>query len=797
MKFRDIFIYIISLLSLISFSLFLSISPALAKNSAKKDWYAFSLSQELDPASAANLGKLSLDAPAGKYGFVKVKNANFCFANDQRIRFWGINLSQSACFPDKNQAEKIAANLAFLGFNAVRLSGLDFDFAPNGIMEDVGAEHKDSQLKTTRYLSLEQLDKLDYLIFALKAKGIYICLNLLSQRKFTEADGIVDAELLDPAGDPAAVFDEDLILLQKEYAKTLLNHFNKYTQLKYNQDPGISLIEISDNNSLISAWKNNTLNGNLFGSKNNSLSIYYTKQLDYSWNEYLRKKYGSLGKLRQAWQEDSDPVKTVPLNKPVWKLESNKQAKAGIKILENSSIINVKTITDKPDDVQYRANYLNLFKNKKYVLSFTISANTNMDIAIAAEQVFSPWHNLGLDQRLAISPVPQMITIPFSPDIDCNNAKVSFIIGQSKGRISLADLGLNQIDSLPIIDNEAKLTQFKFHRPLYQLIRLYPKQAEKDIVEFYTLISAEYFKALTDFLKKECLVQVPITGIARESEQADIASQSACDYISASAYWDHPEFSSKNPDKTEFKIKNNSILQEQDLGILGLIQSRNPYAQSEKLKPFIVSAWNHCFPNQFAYESPSLLGSLAGNNNWDGLFQFTYSLSSYAQINKTAITDWFEIINNPQQLLLCSIAGLAFNYEFGTPKIKGLCGFTANKVLQAGSITATPADDGAIFLCALDQKPAEESEHFLLIAISDVKNTNSGWKKAKFDWGTEPTLLKNINLDISIPADKEAAVYVLDNSGKRAKKIQLNKTKDMNSFNTQEFNSPWFEIVLN
>lgn len=786
MKLRGLYFRITIFLILIGFSVFLCISGALAKNSIDPDWYAFSLAAELDPLSAANLGKLSLDAPAGRYGFLQVKNAGFGFSNDQTIRFWGINLGQSACFPDKAEAKKIAADLAFLGFNAVRLSGLDFAFAPHGIFQDIGAEYNDQQLKTTRYLSIEQLDKLDYLIYQLKLNGIYTCLNLLSERNFTQADGIVEAELLDKAGGPAAIFDDELIALQKEYALTLLNHFNKYTKLKYNQDPAIALIEITDKSSLITAWKNSTLNGNLFGNKTNALPGYYSKQLDFSWNEYLRKKYTFIDKLRIAWQEESADQSIIPLNTVNWSLESSKNAKASIRTTDNLNIIKIRNISNDPKDLQFRANYLNLFKNKKYLLSFTISAEQNTRIGIIAEQVFSPWDNLGLDQQLNISPIPQIITLPFSPEIDCDNAKVSFIIGQTKGKISIADLELKPIDSLPIIENDAKLTKFKFHRPLAQMIRLYPEQERNDIIQFYTQAGAAYFKNMTDFLKTECAVKVPITGIASYYQYKDIESQADCDYISTAAYWDYPEFNQVDQDKTDFKIQNNSVLQEIDLGILGMIQSRNPNSPDKKIKPFI-SNWSHCFPNDFAYESPTLLGSVAGNNNWDGLFQYAYSLNNAQSINKNMINDWFEIINNPQQLLLCSIGGLAFNYQFASPKIKGLCGFTEDKTLQAGAITAKSADNGAIFFCTLDQKPAEESAHFLLIALSEVKNTDSGWVKTGFNWGTEPTLLKRVNLNITIPVEKAPTVYVLDNSGKREKKVKLNKVNNMLGFNTKAF----------
>src|SRR5580704_8374278 len=36
---------------------------------------------------------LLLDAPAGKHGFVQVKDGHLVTADGQRIRFWGVNIS--------------------------------------------------------------------------------------------------------------------------------------------------------------------------------------------------------------------------------------------------------------------------------------------------------------------------------------------------------------------------------------------------------------------------------------------------------------------------------------------------------------------------------------------------------------------------------------------------------------------------------------------------------------------------------------------------------------------------------
>ena len=44
------------------------------------------------PASVFNAGKDVLDAPAGKHGFVKVKDGHFYFEDGTRARFWGTKI---------------------------------------------------------------------------------------------------------------------------------------------------------------------------------------------------------------------------------------------------------------------------------------------------------------------------------------------------------------------------------------------------------------------------------------------------------------------------------------------------------------------------------------------------------------------------------------------------------------------------------------------------------------------------------------------------------------------------------
>ena len=184
-----------------------------------------------------------LDAPAGKHGFVRAKGGEFV-TDAGPIRFNGTNLTGPANFPKHADADKLAARLSRLGINCVRLHYMDTWYKPfmpdgtraQGILDDDTA--------TQRKLSPSQLDKLDYLVAALKKAGIYVNMNLHVARMLDERDGV-------PAGSPwgnktVGQFMPRLIELQKEYARDLLTHVNPYTGNAYTDEPAVAMIEISN-----------------------------------------------------------------------------------------------------------------------------------------------------------------------------------------------------------------------------------------------------------------------------------------------------------------------------------------------------------------------------------------------------------------------------------------------------------------------------------------------------------------------------------------------------------------------
>ena len=219
-----------------------------------------------------------LDAPAGRHGFVRVEGSEFV-TDAGRIRFNGTNLTGPANFPEHDVADRLADRLARLGVNCVRLHFMDTWY--KNFMDTRRQCILDDDSKTQRKLSPAQLDKLDYMIAVFKKRGIYVNMNLHVGRTLDARDGV-------PAGSPWAnktvgQFHPRCIELQKEYARDLLTHVNKYTGNAYTDEPAVAMIEISnEDRGLVVTRRRNSIK---------KLAKPYQDELEKKWNEWLKKKY--------------------------------------------------------------------------------------------------------------------------------------------------------------------------------------------------------------------------------------------------------------------------------------------------------------------------------------------------------------------------------------------------------------------------------------------------------------------------------------------------------------------------
>ncbi|MDR0307259.1 MAG: carbohydrate binding domain-containing protein [Chitinispirillales bacterium] len=190
-----------------------------------------------------------LDAPAGKHGFLTVKDGNFFFENGTPARFWGTNLVEKNCFAPDKEIDSTVSRLAKMGVNMLRLHHLDAPWTTPNIFGNA---------EGTRKLSKESMRQLDYLISRCKEKGIYIFLDLLVHRDFTEADGIENRPP-DLGGKQVGFFSKKIIELQKEFNENLLNHVNQFTGVAYKDEPAIAMSGIINESTIFGAFSGDIL----------------------------------------------------------------------------------------------------------------------------------------------------------------------------------------------------------------------------------------------------------------------------------------------------------------------------------------------------------------------------------------------------------------------------------------------------------------------------------------------------------------------------------------------------------
>ena len=263
------------------------VKPEIPKTEDRTGWFPFTFEEDDYRKGAVIDFTDELDKPAGKHGELSVSdNGGFIFADGTEARFWGTNIVGSDVFRNHIETDKMVKRLAKLGVNMVRLHHMDAWWAQPNIFQGV--------TDTTRALSPESMEKLDYLIYKLKDAGIYIFLDMLVHRKPKKDDGVSDFGKV-PAGFKEVIyFDEKLQELTKEYITQLLEHENQYTKTAYKNERTIVMTEIVNESSLF------------YFDRNTEIPASYRLSLDKLFNSFLKTRYKNMSALKEAWDKYGD-----------------------------------------------------------------------------------------------------------------------------------------------------------------------------------------------------------------------------------------------------------------------------------------------------------------------------------------------------------------------------------------------------------------------------------------------------------------------------------------------------------
>ncbi|MBS1369344.1 MAG: hypothetical protein HPZ91_05240 [Lentisphaeria bacterium] len=209
-----------------------------------REWKPLAYRRTVTPGGALDFSFLA-DAPAGKYGFIKASpQGTFTFekAPEKRIRLYGANLCLSANYLDKAEVDKLADYFVYCGYNSVRIHHHDTLLL-------------DPDAPDSLTLSPEQLDKLDYLLFRMKEKGVYVTTDLYTNRAFRPGDGIPECTFYDQRQLRILLpFSRGAMQSWKEFARRWMGHRNPYTGLTWAEDPALYCVNLVNEEVLSDHW---------------------------------------------------------------------------------------------------------------------------------------------------------------------------------------------------------------------------------------------------------------------------------------------------------------------------------------------------------------------------------------------------------------------------------------------------------------------------------------------------------------------------------------------------------------
>jgi hypothetical protein len=310
-----------------------------------------------------------------------------------------------------------------------------------------------------------------------------------------------------------------------------------------------------------------------------------------------------------------------------------------------------------------------------------------------------------------------------------------------------------------------------------------------------------FIRELTDFLRKDLGVRVPITASQITYHGAEMVAET-CDYADIHAYWQHPHFPGRSWDSSNWTIRNTPMESVPDADSL---LSRAPWRLLDR--PFTISEWNIPDPNDYAASTVPFAAMVAALQDWDGVFFFDYH-SSADGWNTDRMRGYFSLNGQPVKLALLSAcanlyrrgdlqplpdvaagtlqdllpATLGLGYRIGidpkatrpatpaapserrlasrdgravwdasertrahvlinTPNSRAVWGLVAGQKFTLGGIQLAlgPTDHSyaALIFTSLDGQPLESARRILLAAVGSAENQGMVWNDARTSIGNQ------------------------------------------------------------
>jgi len=146
----------------------------------------------------------------------------------------------------------------------------------------------------------------------------------------------------------------------------------------------------------------------------------------------------------------------------------------------------------------------------------------------------------------------------------------------------------------------------------------------RETMQFLSGLEIAYFKDMREHIRKAgCRyplagsnMPLPLLAMLKDNSELDI--------ICSNDYWDHPQVWKIGGDWDrilEAPFHNRSQLKNPKASV---VQNKSYYRVEGK--PFIMTEWNHCYPNEYVLEGAPLIAAYGALQGWNGILQFDFNL---------------------------------------------------------------------------------------------------------------------------------------------------------------------------
>ncbi len=192
---------------------------------------------------------------------------------------------------------------------------------------------------------------------------------------------------------------------------------------------------------------------------------------------------------------------------------------------------------------------------------------------------------------------------------------------------------------------------------IFEIIEGYENHATTEQKEIFWkfLVDTEmsYAEEMIGYVKNDLKASALITdsqasysgvaGIHREATYSD--------FIDVHAYWQHPKFPGKSWSRTEWLIRNSSMVTDKKSGTLARFGQHRVAGM-----PLTISEYDHPAPNFYVAEMYPMLNAVAAFQNWDGIYHFTFN----SPWDQGKISGFFSSAGHPLKQIFIPIGSIIF-----------------------------------------------------------------------------------------------------------------------------------------